>query len=141
MEERVAESWSRVSYQTGLLGAFAIAALLLAGTGIFAVIAHAVSERRREIGVRVALGATTAQVIANVGGRGARPAMIGLAAGLVASIVFARVLASSVYGVSSLDLPVVVTVTAATMIVILGATYVASRRALAIEPAEALRAG
>jgi putative ABC transport system permease protein len=140
MEERVAESWARVSYQTGLIGAFAIAALLLAGTGIFAVVAHAVSERRREIGVRVALGATAAQVIGAVGGRGARPALLGLVVGLAASLALGRLMASAIYGVRAVDLPVIAAVVGATMLVILGATYVSSRRALAIEPAEALRA-
>lgn len=139
MDERVADSWSRVSYQTGLLGAFSIAALLLAGTGIFAMIAHAVSERRREIGIRVALGATAAQVIGTVGGRGARSATVGLVAGLAAAVALARVLNARVYGVTSLDAPVILSVVGATAFVILGATLAASRRALAIEPAEALR--
>jgi predicted permease len=141
MEDRVTESWARVSYQTRLLAAFAIAALLLAGTGIFAVVAHAVSERRREIGVRVALGATAAEVITTIGGRGARPAFLGLAVGLIASIGVARLLASAVYGVGHLDPFVIVATVAMTALVILTATYVASRRALAIPPAEALRIG
>ncbi len=141
MDERVEESWSRVSYQTRLLGVFAIAALVLAATGIFAVVAHAVSERRREIGVRIALGATSARIMTTVGGRGARPALLGLFAGLIAAIAIARVLTSSIYGVERLDPIVILSVIGATSIVIVGATFTASRRALAIEPAEALRAG
>ena len=138
MEERVSCSWARVSYQTRLLAAFAIAALVLSGTGIFAVVAQAVGERQREIGVRVALGATASQVVATIGGRGARPAFVGLAAGLISSIAVARLLASAVYGVGHLDPIVIFSTTAVTALIILGATYVAARRALLISPSEAL---
>jgi putative ABC transport system permease protein len=141
MEDRITGSWARVSYQTRLLGTFAVAALLLAATGIFAVIAHAIGERRREIGIRVALGATPAEVIADVGARGARPALVGLAMGLLASFALTRVFAATVYGVRTTDPGVIIAVVAATIAVVFGATYVASRRALSIEPAEALRAG
>jgi putative ABC transport system permease protein len=139
MDERVADSWARVSYQTRLLGAFAVAALLLAATGIFAVVAHAVSERHREIGIRVALGSSPSRVIATIGRRGARPALIGLCAGLVVSLGVARLLGSVVYGVGDLDPLVILPVVGVTCVVILGATFIASRRALMIEPAEALR--
>jgi putative ABC transport system permease protein len=141
MEERVNDSWARTSYQTRLLGAFAVAALLLAGTGIFAVVAHAVSERRREIGIRVALGATASQVVTTVGTHGARPAAIGLFIGLIAAMGIARMLASAVYGVGGLDPIVILSVVGTTTFVILGATLVASRRALTIAPAEALKSG
>jgi predicted permease len=140
MEDRMADSWSRLTYQIRLLTAFALAAVLLAGMGIFAVIAHVVSDRRREIGVRVALGATPAQVIATVGDRGARPAMIGLIAGVAASTIAGRFMAASVYGVRALDPLVVAAVVATTLVVIVSASYLAARRALAIEPAESLRA-
>ena len=140
MEERTADYWARLTYQMRLLGAFAVVALALAATGIFAVIAHAVSDRRREIGVRVALGATPAQVIATVGDRGARPALIGLAFGLVAAMMLGRVVASAVYGVRALDAPVLAAVVSMTIVVTIVATYLAARRALAVEPAEALRA-
>jgi predicted permease len=138
MDERVRDSWARVSYQTRLLAAFAIAALLLAGTGIFAVVAHAVSERRREIGIRLALGATATQVIRTIGGRGARPAFAGLAVGLIASIAVGRLLNSAVYGVGHLDPFVIVSTIAITAGVIVVATYVASRRALMVPPSDAL---
>ena len=104
------------------------------------MIAHAVSDRQREIGVRVALGATPAQVIATVGDRGARPALIGLAFGLVAAMMLGRVVASAVYGVRALDAPVLAAVVSMTIVVTIVATYLAARRALAVEPAEALRA-
>ena len=134
------DSWARVSYQMRLLGGFAVVAMLLAGMGIFAVIAHTIGDRRREIGVRLALGATPSHVITTVGSRGARPAMIGLVIGLLAAVVIGRVIASSVYGVEAVDPGVLMAVIMASLFVILLATYVAARRALVIEPSEAMRA-
>jgi ABC-type antimicrobial peptide transport system permease subunit len=123
-----------------LLGAFAAAAVVLAGTGIFAVIAHSVGDRRREIGVRVALGATPAQVIGSVGRYGARPAIIGVGVGLFATMLLGRALASALYGVHAFDPPVFAAVIGVAITVTLLATYLAARRALAIEPVEAMRA-
>jgi predicted permease len=140
MEERIHDSWARLSYQMRLLGGFAAAAVLLAGMGIFAVIAHSVGDRRREIGVRVALGATPAQVIGTVGRHGARPAIIGVGIGLFAAVLIGRVLASAVYAVHAFDPPVLAGVIGVSITVTLAATYLAARRALAIEPVEAMRA-
>ena len=139
MEESMRDSWARLSYQMRLLGGFAAAAIVLAGTGIFAVIANAVGDRRREIGVRVALGATPAQVAAAVGRHGASPAMFGVGIGLACAALAGRVLASSLYGVRALDVGVLASVVATSAVVILLATYLAARRALTIEPVEAMR--
>jgi putative ABC transport system permease protein len=139
MEEHIRDSWARLSYQMRLLGAFAAAALLLAAMGIFAVIAHSVGDRRREIGVRVALGATRGQIIASVGRHGARPAMVGVAVGMLATAVVGRMLASSVFGVRAFDPLVLGSVLVVAVVVTLLATYLAARRALAIEPVEAMR--
>lgn len=140
MNDRIHDSWARLSYQMQLVGAFAVTALLLAGMGIFAVIAHAVGDRRREIGIRVALGARPAQVVFAAGRHGARPALVGVCAGLLVSAPIARVLASSLYGVRAFDLPVLVIVVGTAALVIVIATYLAARRALSIEPVEAMRA-
>jgi putative ABC transport system permease protein len=139
MEEHIRDSWARLSYQMRLLGAFAAAALLLAAMGIFAVIAHSVGDRRREIGVRVALGATRGQIIASVGRHGARPAMVGVAVGMLATAVVGRMLASSVFGVRAFDPLVLGSVLVVAVVVTLLATYLAARRTLAIEPVEAMR--
>jgi putative ABC transport system permease protein len=140
MDERMHDAWARLSYQMRLLGAFATTAVLLAAMGIFAVITQAVGDRRREIGVRVALGATPAAIISSVGRHGARPAMIGVGVGLFASVLMARVLSSMLYGVRALDPPVLAAVVFVAVAVTLLATYLASRRALSIEPVEAMRA-
>jgi putative ABC transport system permease protein len=139
MEERFRDSWARLSYQMRLLSAFAAAAVLLAGMGIFAVVAHSVGDRRREIGIRVALGATPGQIIASVGKHGARPAMVGVGVGMLAMVLIGRVLASSVFGVRAFDPPVLGLVVVVVVVVTLIATYLAARRALAIEPVEAMR--
>ena len=97
------------------------------------------SERRREIGVRVALGATAAQVITNVGGRGARPAIIGLGAGIVASIGIGRVMTSLVYGARPFDLEVNAAVIIVALVVVGSATFLAAQRALLVQPIEALK--
>jgi hypothetical protein len=139
MTQRMHESWSRLSYQIRLLTTFAVVALVLAGTGIFAVIIHTIGDRRREIGVRVALGATPSQIIAIVGNRGARPALIGLAVGLLVAFAIGRAMSSLVYGVRALDPAVSGTVLVTTVSVVLLATYLAARRALLIQPVDALK--
>ena len=139
MTERMHDSWSRLSYQIRLVATFAIVALVLAGTGIFAVIMNAIGDRRREIGVRVALGATSSQIVSLVGEIGAKPAVVGLAFGFVASIGIGRAMSSVVYGVRTFDVGVSVVVIALTTLVVLAATYLAARRALAVEPIEALK--
>lgn len=139
MQDRVAQGWARLVYQVRLVTAFAVVAVLLAATGVFAVIAHVIGDRRREIGVRVALGATPRQVIATVGDRGARPAVFGLIAGMIASVLIGRVLASAIFGVRAAD-PLVLGAVAFTTLLVIGlAAYLAARRALVIAPAEALR--
>jgi predicted permease len=139
MTERMHNSWDRLSYQIRLLTTFAIVALVLAATGIFAVITHSISDRRREIGIRVALGATREQIVSLVGARGARPALIGLAVGIAASLGIGRAMTSLVYGARPFDAPVSAVVIALTMAVVIAATYLAARKALVVEPVEALK--
>lgn len=139
MEERMGDSWARLSYQTKLLSAFAAIALLLAATGIFAIVAHVIDDRRREIGVRVALGAAPVQVLTAVGESGARPALIGLCVGAIGAMFTGRALASAVYGVRAFDPIVIVAVMVVLTTVIVAAAYLAARRALHVEPVEALR--
>ncbi|HTL96784.1 MAG TPA: FtsX-like permease family protein, partial [Gemmatimonadaceae bacterium] len=139
MDDRVRASWSRLTQQTRLLGAFAGLALVLAATGIFAVIAQAIGERRRELGVRAALGASKAHLLAHAARRGALPAALGAAAGLAASVAGGRVIAAAVHGAPAFEGSVTLVVGAAASIVIAVAAGLGARRALAIHPAEALR--
>ena len=141
LDEQIHLSWGRLAYQIRLVGTFAVAALLLAATGIFAMIAHSVTDRRAELGVRMALGASSMNVLAVVSRQGAWPALAGLGLGLTAAIVAGRWLVAIVYGVSAIEPILVGAVFAVTAFVSLGATSIAARRALAIQPIEAMRAG
>ena len=139
MTDRMHDSWGRLSYQIRLLATFAIVALLLAATGIFAVITHTIGDRRREIGIRVALGATRRQVVSLVADRGARPALIGLTIGIALSLLIGRAMTSLVYGARPVDAELSAAVIVATLVVIGTATLLAARRVLSVEPLEALR--
>jgi predicted permease len=139
MTDRMHDSWGRLSYQIRLLTTFAIVALVLAATGIFAVITHSIGDRRREIGIRVALGATGAQILSLVGDRGARPAFVGLAVGVAASIGIGRAMTSLVYGARPFDAEVSAVVIVATLVVVGAATLLAAQRALFVQPIEALK--
>jgi putative ABC transport system permease protein len=141
MDDRAGDAWARVSYQTRILAAFAAAALVLAAMGIFAIIAHAVGERRREIGIRLALGASIGQVLSTVGIQGARSALTGVLAGATLALGAARLMASAVYGVRGAEPTIVAGVAFLVAAVSAVAAYVAARRALAVDPATALRLG
>ena len=141
LDEQIHLSWGRLAYQIRLFGTFAVAALLLAATGIFAMIAHSVTDRRAELGVRMALGASSMNVVAVVSRQGAWPALAGLGLGLAAAIVAGRWLVAFVYGVSAIEPILVGAVFGVTGVVSLAATSIAARRALAIQPIEAMRAG
>lgn len=103
MASRVDRAVSARRFTLGVLGAFGAAALLLAGLGIYGVLAQSVSERRAEIGIRMALGASAPSVVRSVMGRTLTLAIVGIAVGAVLSLGSARLLGSLLYGVSATD--------------------------------------
>ena len=124
---------------TWLLGIFAVAAVLLAAMGLYGVLAQAVAERTREIGVRVALGATRGNIFGLVLRRGLAAALVGLLLGLVATIAVSKLLASLLFGVRPAD-PLIVSASAATLVIVaLLACMVPAIRAIRIDPASAVR--
>jgi predicted permease len=139
LDEQIHMSWGRLAYQIRLFGTFALAALLLAATGIFAMIAHSVSDRRSELGVRMALGASAMNVVMVVSRHAARPALAGLGIGLLAAAVAGRWLVAVVYGVGAVEPLLFGAVFAVTLVVSVVATALAARRALAIRPIEVMR--
>jgi len=122
-----------------LIGFFGIAALLLATAGVFGVMAYSVSRRTREIGVRVALGASSREVLAMILGQGMRTILIGVAIGLAGSLALTRSVQSLLFGVTATDpltfAAVILLLTGAALL----ACYIPARRATKVDPMVALR--
>jgi putative ABC transport system permease protein len=122
-----------------LLGVFAFLALVLAAIGIYGVTSYAVSERKHEIGVRMAMGAQRSDVSRLVLGHGTRLAGIGVIGGVVAAMGLTRLLSSLLFGVSAAD-PLTFTAVALLLtLVALAASYIPARRAMRVDPIVALR--
>jgi predicted permease len=140
MDDAVAASVAQPRFRTLLLGLFAIAATLIATGGIYGLMAYAVTQRRREIGVRMALGAEGRDVLRLVLARALRIIAVGLIVGLAGAAAATRVLQSFLFGVTPTD-PIAFTVVTLLMLTIgLIAAWLPARRATRIDPCEALRA-
>ena len=139
MEAVVAASVASRRFSTELLAGFAALALLLAGIGIYGVIAYDVSQRTYEIGLRMALGAQSGQVAGMMLGRGVRMVALGLVIGVAGSLAVTGVLKSLLVDVSRLDPVTIGGVVVVLAIVAAGAAYLPARRASAVDPMVALR--
>jgi ABC-type antimicrobial peptide transport system permease subunit len=122
-----------------MIGIFALGATLLAVIGLYGVISYGVQQRRHEISVRVALGATKDQVMGMVFRQGIRLTALGVASGLVLAFALSRVLGNVLFGVSSTDPVTFVAVPALLACVALVAMYIPARRATRVDPIAALR--
>jgi putative ABC transport system permease protein len=140
VSDRLAESVARPRAWTALLAGFAGAALVLAAVGIFGTLSYAVSARRREIGIRMALGATQRAIVRAVVGQGMRYALVGAALGLLAAGAGARWMRSVLFDVSPGDPLTLAAVTALLLGVAGAACWLPARRAASIDPAETIRA-
>ena len=141
MPERIATSLGLRRFALAALAFFAAIALALALVGIYGVLSFVVVESRREIGVRLALGAGTGRVVGGVLGRGMAPAAAGLAAGLAASLAVGRLLGSLLWGVQPTDLATHAGTAAILAVAAALACLVPARRAARIDPMESLRVG
>jgi putative ABC transport system permease protein len=122
-----------------LLVLFGTAALLVSAIGLYGILAHIVAQQRREIGLRLALGATTGEVARMVLGRGLRPAIVGVLAGLVMATFAGRALRALLFEVPVID-PLSIGVVAAVLIgVAIAACVVPTLRAIRVDPATALK--
>jgi putative ABC transport system permease protein len=139
MDDLIATSLSRRRFSMFLLAAFAILALLLAAVGIYSVLSFAVRRRVREIGIRVALGAETKDILRLVVTEGMKPALLGLALGVAGALALGRVVASFIYGIASYDPLTFAAVAALLATVALLASIIPAFRAARIEPTRALR--
>jgi predicted permease len=139
MDDWVSTSLSPQRFAMLLLASFAGLALLLAVVGIYSVMSYSVSRRTHEIGVRVALGASRADVLALVVRQGLVLALTGSAIGIAGALLLSRLMSSQLYGVSPTDPITFVAVSVLLTLVALAACYIPARRAMQIDPMVALR--
>ena len=140
LTQQLGNAWAKQRFVSNVLAAFAALALLLAATGVFGVVAGLVSERTREIGIRMALGATPGEVGRLMVRQGMRLPLLGIALGAVLAIPAAQTLRGLVYGVSPRDPRVFITVVLGLGVVALVATIIPARRATRVDPRIAMGA-
>jgi putative ABC transport system permease protein len=138
MDARLSASMADSRFHLMLLATLGVIGMLLAAAGIYSVIAYFVTLRTHEIGVRMALGATTGNVLRLLTWQGLRPVIAGVALGGALSLAATRLLAGSLYGVHATDPETFVVVIALVLLVALCATLLPARRATSVDPTTAL---
>ncbi|HLL72613.1 MAG TPA: FtsX-like permease family protein, partial [Pyrinomonadaceae bacterium] len=138
-EALISDSLKARRFSLLLLGSFAVLALVLAVVGIYGVMSFATRQRTREIGIRMALGATPRQVIGLVMRQGIRLALVGIALGLATAFALTRVMSSLLFGVSATDPFTYASLSLLLGGVALAACYLPARRATKVDPLIALR--
>ncbi len=139
LSDALGQSISQERFRTFLLGSFSAIALVLAAVGIFGVISYSASQRTREIGIRIALGAGRADVLRLILGQGTKLASFGLGIGVIAAFLLTRLMSSLLYSVSATDPLTFASVTIILLSVALAACYVPAHRATKVDPMVALR--
>lgn len=139
MQQKISSTLERSHFDTFLLAIFAATALLLSSVGIYGVLSYLVAQRTRDIGIRMALGASRGQIVWDVLGFGVRLASIGLAIGLAGALAATRLLSSLLYGVRPTDAITFAAVSLILFVVALIAGYLPARRATRVDPIVALR--
>ena len=142
MSDRINHSFSTYLHRSSawLVGGFAFLALLLSVVGLYGVIAYSVSQRTREIGVRIALGAQARAVYGMILREAGWLALAGIGAGLVCAVAAASLMRKLLFGTQTWDAPTLVGVAAVLAVAALAASYIPARRAASVDPVEALRA-
>ena len=140
MEEIVARSLTRDRFSVFVLGAFACLALILAGVGLYGVVAYVVTQRTNEIGIRIALGASRGRVVRMIVREGTLMTVAGVVLGVVGALGLSRVLGALLFGVSPTDVMTYVVVTAVLGAVALVASGLPALKAAKVDPAVTMRA-
>jgi putative ABC transport system permease protein len=139
MEQLVSRSIASQRFNLFVLGLFAILGLLLAAVGIYSVMAYGVSQRTHEIGLRLALGAQSRDVLTLIVKQGMTPALVGLIVGLIASLGLTRSMQSLLFGVEAIDALTLAIMSLTVTIVALLACWIPARRVAKVDPMIALR--
>jgi predicted permease len=139
MDSQIADSVASERFQTLVLIGFGVAALLIAMLGIYGVLSYSVSVRRQEIGVRMALGATRGGIYRLTLFEASVPVLLGLGAGLAASLAAGSVIGKLLYGVQPMDAPVILIVSGLFLLAAATAGFLPARRAASVDPMQALR--
>jgi putative ABC transport system permease protein len=139
MENVVSDSLAQRKFAMQVVGLFGLLAMLLTGIGIYGVTAYSVSQRTREIGIRVALGASNGAILRWVITQGMTLIVVGVAVGLVGAFVLTRLLRSLLFGVAATDMVTYVGLATLLAAVALLACYIPARRATKVDPLVALR--
>jgi len=135
----ISQSVAARRFHTGLVDVFAALALALCAVGVYGTIGYWVAERTREIGVRMALGATRRTIMLMVVARASGFTAIGVAAGIALSLATSRALSSLLFGVGSFDLATIATVALVVLVTGAAAAYLPARRASTLDPLSVIR--
>jgi len=139
LDQRIASSLQQSRFNTFLMSIFAVAALLLAAIGLYGVLSYLVAQRTHEIGIRMAVGAQTSDVLKLVIFHGLRLVAMGVFIGLVGTLLTSHVLSSLLFGIRATDSLTMFSVASLLIGISLLASYIPARRAAKIDPMVALR--
>ena len=139
LEDFVGQTLTQHSFNMQLLAIFGLLALVLCAIGIYSVLAYSVKRSMREIGLRIALGATLSDIARVVIVQGMKPTLAGIGIGLIAALALGRVATSLIYGVSSRDLVTFLAVTLLLILVSFAASLIPAFRATRVDPLTVLR--
>ncbi len=139
MAQRLDRQTTQPRFFALVMTLFALLSLLLAAIGIYSVVSYAVTQRQREIGIRISLGATRGDVVRRLVGNAVALTLLGIALGLATALGFARILASQLHGMGPLNLTALLGMSALLLVVAFVASFLPARRAARVDPAIALR--